>query len=252
VAAARDIVPAWKFGESSMTNSRYEIITDFERPDPALVARAEPLYYCLLGGEVGPRQVMDPGIKPLDIQWRVCGPAFTVRSEYADDQLMSKIAGKYAKPGDVIVVDAIGSRLATWGASMAHGIKQAGANGLVLDGYVLTEDLLRLRENIPVFCRGTMSISSGGARPGWLNIPVICGGVIVYPGDLVVGDGDGVVVVPKARIAEVVAAVEARNQSRAREGLLAPRKPDAPLYYKKSGAEDAVTKLVNERKIRIT
>lgn len=234
-----------------MPYSPYEIVTDFERPDPALVARAEPLFYCLLGGIVGPRQVMDAGIKPLDITWRVCGPAFTVRPEFADDQLMSKIAGKYLKPGDVVVVDAVGSRLANWGASMVHGIKQTGANGLVLDGYVLTEDLLRLREDLPVFCRGTMSISAGGARPGWLNVPVICGGIIVHPGDLVVGDGDGVVVVPRAHIAEVVAAVEAKNQPRNRETLMNPRKPDAPLYYKRPGIEDTVNKLISEGKVRV-
>jgi 4-hydroxy-4-methyl-2-oxoglutarate aldolase len=234
-----------------MTTTPYEIVTDFPRPDPALVARAEPLYYCLLGGLVGPRQVMDPGIKPLDVTWRVCGPAFTVRPEFADDQLMSKIAGKYVKPGDVVVVDATGSRLANWGASMAHGIKQMGAAGLVLDGYVLTEDLLRLRENIPVFCRGTMSISAGGTRPGWLNVPVICGGVIVNPGDLILGDGDGVVVVPQGRIAEIVATVEARKQPRTPEELRNLRKPDAPLYYKKSGAEDVIDKLVGAGKLTI-
>ena len=234
-----------------MAYAPYEIITDFPRPDPTLVARAAPLFCCLLGGVVGPRQVMDAGIKPLDNQWRVCGPAFTVRPELADDQLMSRIAGKYLKPGDVVVTDAVGSRQATWGASMVHGIKQVGASGLVLDGYVLTEDLLRLRENLPVFCRGTMSISSGGTGPGWLNVPIVCGGVIVNPGDLIVGDGDGVVVVPRAHIAQVIAAVEAKNQPRNREGLLSPRKPDAPLYYKKPGIEDAVAKLVSEHKLTI-
>lgn len=227
-----------------MANTRYEIITDFERPDPALVARAAPLFYCLLGGLVGPRQVMDAGIKPLDRDWKVCGPAFTVRPEVADDQLMSKISGKYVKPGDVVVVDATGSRLANWGASMVHGIKQSGAAGLVLDGYVLTEDLLRMREGVPVFCRGTMSISSGGSGPGWLNVPVICGGVIVHPGDLIVGDGDGVVVVPRQRIAEVVATVETRREPRTHQLLTTPRPPGGAIYYKKAGAEDAVAKLV--------
>ena len=234
-----------------MPRTRYEIVTEFERPEPDLLARAANLFCCLIGGEVGPRQVMDSGIKPLDVNWRICGPAFTVRPEYVDDLLMGKIAGKYLKPGDVVVVDAVGSSMATWGASMAHGIKQAGATGLVLDGYVLTEELLRLRENLPVFCRGTMAISADGTRPGWLNVPVICGGIIVHPGDLVVGDGDGVAVIPRTRIAEVVAAVEARNQPRTREGILEPRKPGAPLYYKKSGAESVIDKLIAEGSLAI-
>ncbi len=233
----------------------YELITDFARPDPALVARASPLYYCLIGGLVGPRQVMDGGIQTLhptaSPPWRVCGPAFTVRPEHPDDLLMSQIAGKYVKPGDVVVVDAVGSHLAAFGASMAHGIKAAGGAGIVIDGYVLTADVLRARENIPVFCRGTVSISGVGTKPGWLNVPVICGGVIVNPGDLILGDADGVVVVPQAQIASVVAAIEAQNQPRSSDGSIEPRKADAPKYYQRSGAEDMVARLAAAGKLTI-
>jgi 4-hydroxy-4-methyl-2-oxoglutarate aldolase len=233
----------------------YEIVTDFPRPDPALIARAASLYYCLIGGLVGPRQVMDAGIKALDPSasppWRVCGPAFTVRPEDPDDLLMGQIAGKYVKPGDVVVVDAVGARMAAWGGSMAHGVKHAGAAGLVIDGFVLTADVLTNREDIPVFCRGTLSLSGGASKPGWLNVPVICGGVIVNPGDLILGDSDGVVVVPQARIAEVVAAIEARGPARSRDGSIAARKADAPLYYKRVGAEESVAGLVADGKLAI-
>ena len=238
-----------------MPETPYKLITDFIRPDQALIARAEPLYYCLIGGIVGPRQVMDPGIKPLDPAanppWRICGPAFTVRPEFADDLLMGQIAGKYVKPGDVVVVDAVGSRMASWGASMANGVKKAGAVGIVVDGYALTADVLRMREGIPLFGRGTVAISGPGEKPGWLNVPVICGGVIVNPGDLILGDADGVVVVPRERIAETVAVIESRKQPRSRDGSIAARKADAPLYYKRIGAEDTVTKLVAEGKLAI-
>jgi len=238
-----------------MPSTPYELITDFARPDPALVARAVPLHYCLIGGLLGRRQVMDPGIKPLDITaqppWRVCGPAFTVRAEDPDDLLMGQIAGKYVKPGDVVVVDAVGARMAAWGASMANAVKLGGAIGVVVDGHVLTADLLRVREDIPIFCRGTLSISGEATKPGWLNVPVICGGVIVNPGDLILGDADGVVVVPQARIAEVVAAVEARNQARSRDGSAPARKADAPLYYRRTGAEDTIAKMVAAGRIAI-
>lgn len=238
-----------------MTRTPYRIVTDFPRPDPALIARAASLYYCLIGGLVGPRQVMDPGIKALDPAalppWRICGLAFTVRPEDADDLLMGQIAGKYVKPGDVVVVDAVGSRLAAWGGSMANGVKVGGATGVVVDGFALTADVLRVRENIPVFCRGTVSISGEATKPGWLNVPVVCGGVIVNPGDLILGDSDGVVVVPQDRIAETVAAIESRNQPRSRDGSIAPRKADAPLYYKRTGAEDTVAKMAAAGKIEI-
>ena len=61
--------------------SVYEIVSDFRRPDPDLVRRANGLYFCIVGCRVGPRYVMDTGIKPLDKDWRICGQALTVRPE---------------------------------------------------------------------------------------------------------------------------------------------------------------------------
>jgi regulator of RNase E activity RraA len=227
-----------------VTEPKYEIITDFARPDPALVHRAAALYVCLVGCHVGPRQVMDAGLKPLDPAWRICGPAFTVRPEHTDDTLMGQLAGKYVKPGDVVVIDAGGeARAAALGASMAHGIKAAGGAGIVLDGYTLTAEVIRAREGIAVFCRGTVARTGTGDKPGWINTPVICGGVIVHPGDLVMGDADGVVVVPRARIEDAVTAVEARGTPWPADGRFPPRTATAEPYYKRSGAEDRLARL---------
>ena len=224
-------------------SARYQIVTDFPRPTPDLVARARDLYYCMVGGLVGPRQTMDVGIKALDRSWRVCGPAVTVRPEYTDDTLMSAICGKYVKPGDVVVVDAAGNpNAAAFGASQAAGVKDAGGTGLVIDGYVLTAEVIRVRENIPVFCRGTVARWQSSEKAGWINCPVICGGVIVHPGDLIVGDEDGVVVVPRDRIEEVITRAQG-DTKRPSDGLIGPRdKKDEP-YYKRSGAEAKVAKL---------
>ncbi len=139
----------------------YEINADFERPDPALIDQAKDLYYCLVGVRVGPRYVMSPEIQALDRDWRICRPALTVRPEQTDDVLMAMVAGKYVKQGDVVVIDAGGDpRAAALGASMANGLREQGAIGVVVDGYVLTAELLRKREGIPVFCRGTVSRSN--------------------------------------------------------------------------------------------
>jgi regulator of RNase E activity RraA len=184
--------------------------------------------------------------------WRVCGPAFTVRAEDPDDLLMGQIAGKYVKPGDVVVVDAVGSRMAVWGGSMANGVKAAGANGLVIDGYVLTADVLRVREDIPVFCRGTKALSGEAKGPGWINKPVICGGVIVNPGDLILGDSDGVVVVPRERAAAVISRIAAKNQPRSHDGSIAPRDPNAAAYYSRVGADKKVEALVSDGKLRVS
>ena len=227
----------------------YDIISDFERPDPALIERARDIYFCLAGCRVGPRYVMDPGIQALDLSMRMCGPAMTVRPEYTDDLLMGQLAGKYVRPGDVVVIDAGGdTRLAAWGASMSAGVKQMGAEGVVVDGYVLTAEVIRARENIPVFCRGTKSLSGASNKPGWINVPVICGGVIVNPGDLICGDQDGVVVIPRARIAEVLDDVAGDNRARARDGSIEERKPMEVPYYKSTKAEAKLAAVAGDSK----
>lgn len=177
---------------------RYQIRTDFPRPERELVARAAATHVGVTGVHAGPRQVMDVGIKPLDPAWRICGPAFTVRPEYTEDLLMGELAGKYARAGDVVVVDA-GGRVdrACWGMGMSMAARAAGCAGIVLDGYCMNGALLtRERVQLPVFARGLVASAAGAERAGWLNVPVICGGVIVRPGDIVLGDCDGVVVLP--------------------------------------------------------
>ncbi|NQV78983.1 MAG: RraA family protein [Alphaproteobacteria bacterium] len=211
----------------------YTIITDFDRPDPALVERAKNIYVCMAGIEVGPRQCVDSKIKPLRNDWKIAGPAFTVRPEYTDDSLMSRVATKHVKPGDVLVIDAGGrTDCSNFGASMAAGAVENGCAGVVLDGVVLTGQMLREEEGLPIFCRGTVARNRGAERPGWLNSPVLCGGVIVYPGDLVLGDEDGVVIIPKARAEEIVARAGASGKKS--EGGRAA----GTSYHARSGAEE--------------
>ena len=219
----------------------YEINADFQRPDPDWVERARGIYFCMIGSKVGPRYTMDVGIKPLDPAWRVCGPALTVRPEYPGDVLMGQLAGKYVKPGDVVVIDAAGDpNAAALGGSMANGLKEAGAAGIVVDGYILTAEVLRKRENIAVFSRGTVARAESGKGPGWINVPVICGGVIVNPGDLIVGDEDGVAVVPRNLVPEVIQHNEDTGAQRPLDGVIPPRTPQDKPYYQRCGAEDTV------------
>lgn len=226
--------------------SKYQIVTDFPRPDPALVARARNIFVCMVGAAAGPRQTMDVGIKALDRPWRICGPALTVRPEYTEDTLMTSLAGKYVKPGDVVVVDAGGNpTTAAFGGSQAAGLKEAGATGVVVDGYTLTGEVLRVREGIPVFCRGTVArYANSSTRAGWINTPVICGGVIVYPGDLIMGDEDGVVVVPRLLVPDIIPRVEV-DAGRPADGSIPPREKKTEPYYKRSGAEDKAAKLAD-------
>ncbi|MFL2771840.1 MAG: RraA family protein [Rhodospirillaceae bacterium] len=231
--------------------SFYEIVTDFERPDPELIRRANSLYFCIVGCRVGPRYVMDPGIKPLDKDWRICGPALTVRPEETDDVYIAQLAGKYVKAGDIVVIDAAGdNRAACLGASMANGLKEMGAKGVVADGYILTAEVLRKREGIPVFSRGTIARSNGMEKPGWINSPVICGGVIVNPGDLILGDEDGVVVIPHDHIEATIDFVEGKGNEREKarrpiDGNIPPRDPVDRPYFQRSGAEEKLANMGN-------
>jgi 4-hydroxy-4-methyl-2-oxoglutarate aldolase len=177
---------------------RYQIRLDFPRPARELIERAARTHVGVTGVHAGPRQVVHAAIKPLLSEWRICGPAFTVRPEHSDDLLCGELAGKYAKPGDVIVVDAAArTDKACWGMGMSMGAKRSGAVGVVLDGMCMNGALLtRERPQLPIFARGLVASASGAEKAGWLNVPVICGGVIVNPGDIVLADCDGVVILP--------------------------------------------------------
>lgn len=209
---------------------RYQIRTDFVRPDRGLVERVAATHVGVTGVHAGPRQVMDAGIKPLDPTWRVCGPAFTVRPEHTDDLLMGELAGKYAQAGDVIVVDAGGrADRACWGLGMSTAARAAGCAGVVLDGYCMNGALLmRERIQLPVFARGLVASAGGAERAGWLNVPVICGGVIVRPGDIVLGDCDGVVVLP----AEQASGILERSQGYQSQAS-APEAAATPYYERR-------------------
>ena len=207
--------------------------TDFQRPPPALVAAVAKLHVGVAGFEAGPRQVMHAAIKPLDPTWRVCGPAFTVRAEQWEDRLVGELAPKYVKPGDIIVVDAGGhTEVAVWGQSMTVNAHRAGAAGVVIDGSTMNSALIaRERHLIPVFARGAVPTARGADGPGSLNVPVICGGVIVFPGDIILGDSDGIVVL-KPEMAEAIIAATQDHDARRREDTA----KDLP-YYERQNSE---------------
>jgi regulator of RNase E activity RraA len=101
------------------------------------------------------------------------------------------------EPGDVVIVDAGGSHLnAVLGDLISTKAKHRGAQGFVIDG--LVRDLPSIIElDLPVFARGTTPIGPLHRGPGEINFPICCGGVVVNPGDLIVGDAMGVIVVPQ-------------------------------------------------------
>ncbi|RZU54226.1 regulator of RNase E activity RraA [Krasilnikovia cinnamomea] len=163
-------------------------------------------------------QVMDIGIRPL---WtpvpRVAGPAFTVRCPPGDN-LMLHTAIYRAAPGSVIVVESGDVDFALAGGNVCAVAHRRGIAGFVLDG--VARDLAEIREmGFPVFARGVIPIPGTKAAVEPLNTRVRCGGVEVAPGDIVVADEEGVVVVPGARADEVRDAAARKLAKEAAESL---------------------------------
>lgn len=156
-------------------------------------------------------QLMDPAIKPLNGRdWSIVGSAVTVKIE-AFDHLMSIAALGVAKPGDVIVIAANGHlNSAVWGGGLTLSAKNIGVEAVVVDGAVMDTRAILSRE-VPVFCRGSYPAHGTWEKPGSVNVPVAAGGVVVQPGDIICGDLDGVIVVPRADAERIIVAVEEKS-----------------------------------------
>ncbi|MFE5329798.1 RraA family protein [Embleya sp. NPDC056575] len=152
---------------------------------------------------LGRAQVMDIGIRPL---WgpmpRVAGPAFTVRCPPGDN-LMLHAAIHRAEPGSIVVVESGDVDYALAGGNVCAVARRRGIAAFVVDGVI--RDLAEVREmGFPVFARGVIPIPGTKAAVTPLDTRVRCGGVDVDPGDIVVADEEGIVVVPSARRARVL------------------------------------------------
>ncbi len=154
-------------------------------------------------------------IKPISSIMKVCGPAYTVKTMPRDNILLHR-AYAYAKPGDVIVANCSGFYEAGyWGDLMSLGAKTKGINGLVIDGSVRDADDIEAM-GFSVFSRGLCILGTSNHGDGFLNEPIVIGDVLINPGDIIIGDRDGVVVVPQNRITEAIeksAAREAKEEN---------------------------------------
>ena len=176
---------------------------DFSRPAASLLALYRELPVATVSDVLGPGHVLHARVKPLAAGMRVLGSAYTLRLPMIDN-LGMHVAVKDARPGDVIIADQQGGQLAApVGEIMAAAAQHKGLAGIVLDGVV--RDVARLRAaGWPVFAAGSHAQQCRKDGPAWLRVPMTCAGVEVRPGDIVLGDDDGVVVVPIER-AEAVA-----------------------------------------------
>jgi 4-hydroxy-4-methyl-2-oxoglutarate aldolase len=185
------------------------VVTHIERPPTELIETYSGFYSALVLDHLGKLGGMDQRIKPVWEGAFVCGPAITC---LGPDWRMRGMAADLAQPGDVIVVAAGGiSERACFGDMTATRFQAKGIAGVVIDG--ATRDVRGIRElRFPTFARSITPRSNHYPQDldhGAVNIPVVCGDVLVRPGDIVIGDDDGVVVVPIQMAAEVATAAAA-------------------------------------------
>ncbi|HET6263595.1 MAG TPA: hypothetical protein VFD95_01975 [Usitatibacter sp.] len=185
------------------SNPLSDIRRDFERVAPDVVRQASQYQAAILADVAGRRGTMHGRIAPIAPQMKMAGPAFTVEVR-AGDNLMIHTAMTMARPGDILVVDGKGDRTcALMGAIMINACKQLKLGGVVLDAAV--RDTLELRDlDFPVFSVGANPNGPTKFVPGRINWPVSCGDIAVNPGDLIVGDADGVVVVEREKAASLL------------------------------------------------
>ena len=160
---------------------------------------------------------LDPAIKPLKEEYKFAGRALTVKIPVGDNKAVLR-AIRASKPGDIIVVDAKGDQYRAIAGDFVVGMAQTlGVAAIVVDGVI--RDIKGIKDlNFPIFSKGTAVAASGKAGVGEINIPIACGGQAVYPGDIIVGDADGVVVSPQSVEQEVYAkALEKLEKDQVRE-----------------------------------
>jgi 4-hydroxy-4-methyl-2-oxoglutarate aldolase len=203
--------------DSLVFTSLATVRVDFERVSDEIVGLAQSMPAATLHEAAGKTGALPAAIKPVVPAFCVCGPALTVHSPPADNLWLHR-ALAIAQPGDVLVVytsDAY--EYGYWGEVMSTAARYRKLGGLVIDGCV--RDLVLLQDiGFPVFARGLCIRGTGKdfAARGWLNAPLRIGEVTVNAGDLIAGDADGVVVVPRGTAARVVEAAKAREEDESR------------------------------------
>ena len=176
----------------------------FSRPDKRLIAAFHDAPTGFITDAFNGQGCLDGRIKPLLRGTRICGPALTCYCA-PTDLLAAMAALDYARKGDVIVIAAGGDETAAVvGDRWAYWAKKIGVAGVVVDG--LARDLPGLVDaGLPIFARGIRPNSGFKNGPGEINTRVACGGIAVEPGDIIVGDQDGVIAIPQTRAREVAA-----------------------------------------------
>ena len=180
-----------------------DVIRDIQRVDAAIVAKAAAFPSSILADVAGRRGALNGRIAPLAPSMRLAGPAITVEVRPGDN-LMIHAAMAIAQPGDVLVIDGKGDlSSALMGEIMSQQCVALGVVGVVIDGAVRDSEAIR-ELGFPMYAAGLNPNGPTKSVSGRLNHPISIGGVTVHPGDLVVGDADGVTVIERDKASSML------------------------------------------------
>jgi 4-hydroxy-4-methyl-2-oxoglutarate aldolase len=172
------------------------IKTRIERPNADLLLRFKTLGSATVHEASGRKGAVDPAIKPIHPGLRLCGPAFTVQCGPGDNLMLHKALEK-ARPDDVLVASVGGHPEGGYfGGLMAVSAVARQLGGLAIDGCIRDSAEI-IAMGFPIFARGFCIRGTGKSAPGLINHPTVFGGIVVQPGDLILGDDDGLVVVER-------------------------------------------------------
>ncbi|HEX4242588.1 MAG TPA: 4-carboxy-4-hydroxy-2-oxoadipate aldolase/oxaloacetate decarboxylase [Steroidobacteraceae bacterium] len=209
-----------------------------ERADPASVAALAAFGSATVHEAMGRVGLMQPCLRPVYPGARICGTAVTIFA-HPGDNWMLHVAAEMLQPGDVAVIATSAHNAdGMFGELLATSFRARGARGLVTDAGC--RDAADLRSmDFPVWARAIHAKGTVKATVGSVNTPIVCAGALVHPGDVVIADDDGVVIVPKTRAADIAAASRARE---AREAATRKRLAGGELGLDIYGMRDALAK----------
>ncbi|MFI7667389.1 4-carboxy-4-hydroxy-2-oxoadipate aldolase/oxaloacetate decarboxylase [Nocardia sp. NPDC049526] len=189
------------------------VTTKIDRADRALIDELGTFSAATIHEAQGRKGALDSDIKPIDRGMSFCGSAFTVVC-HPRDNIMLQVAISYAQPGDVLVVASGDQPAGQFGDVLANACAARGISALVTDGGV--RDTREIRElGFPVFAKHVCIEGTVKETLGPINQPLVFGGQVIHPGDIVKGDCDGVVVVRREEIRSAITASRERDTAEA-------------------------------------
>jgi RraA family protein len=190
----------------------FQICKRTRKVDVETIARFRELPVANISDSMSRMFAGGPRLRPVHASGVLAGPAFTVKTRPGDNLMVHK-ALDTAEPGDVIVVDGGGDLTNSLiGEIMTSYAQQRGIAGMVIHGAIRDYDTLHAG-TFPVFAAGVTHRGPYKDGPGEINVRVAIDGMVIEPGDLIVGDGDGIVCVPFDQAAEILKATEAKHRA---------------------------------------